>query len=65
MKTIYRLKQKEAAFQITEEGPFAYHTFKHGEGYADVPAVYRVRFDAETIGIEGPIHLAKKGGKEL
>jgi len=64
MKTIYRLKQKEAAFQITEEGPFAYHTFRHGEGYADVPAVYRVRFDAEMIGVEGPVQPVKKGGRE-
>ena len=42
---MYRLKTNQSAFQVTREGPFEYHTFKHGEIYEKVPHEEIHRFD--------------------
>jgi hypothetical protein len=43
---MYRLKTNQSAFQVTREGPFEYHTFKHGEVYEKVPPEEIHRFNS-------------------
>jgi hypothetical protein len=42
---MYRLKTNQPEFQVTREGSFEYHTFKHGEIYEKVPPEEIHRFD--------------------
>ena len=58
MKTLYMLKQTEAAFQVTAEGPFEYHTFRHGEAYKEVPPEEMHKFDKMAMSDE-----SLEGGK--
>lgn len=41
----YKLKEKENEFQVTKEGEFEYHTFKHGVIYNRVPSEEAHRFE--------------------
>ncbi len=47
---MYKLKKSENAFQVTKEGPFEYHIFKHGKIYTSIPEEEKDRF--EEIGSE-------------
>lgn len=44
--TRYKLKPKVPAFQVTAEGTFAYHTFKHGEVYEKIPPEQEHKFNS-------------------
>ncbi len=50
----YRLKKDLPEFQVTREGPFEYHTFRHGEVYREIPPEEAQKFDVlESKGEEG------------
>jgi hypothetical protein len=41
----YRLKKNLPEFQVTREGPFEYHTFRHGVVYERIPEEDRSKFE--------------------
>lgn len=41
---LYRLKKGQENFQVVD-GPFAYHTYRHGETYDTVPPEEAHKFD--------------------
>ncbi len=41
----YRLKKDLPEFQVTREGPFEYHTFRHGVTYDRIPEEDQDRFE--------------------
>ena len=43
----FKLKEKENEFQVTKEGEFEYHRFKHGIIYDQVPPEHLDRFAAD------------------
>jgi len=49
----YRLKNSEPDFQVTREGRFEFHTFRHGEVYDEIPEEDRHRFETTEGGGEG------------
>lgn len=53
----FKLKDQYPAFQIVE-GPFAYHTFRHGQLYECIPEELEEKF--EEIGKV----IIQKGGEE-
>ncbi len=55
MIKLYSLKPNVPAFQVTREGAFEYHTFKHGEIYREIPEEEAHKFDLQEI---------EEGGKE-
>ncbi len=61
---MFTLKKQYPAFQVTKEGPFEYHTFKHGVVYPEVPVEEKHKFDSlkdpETVR-DGK---SKKGGEK-
>lgn len=42
----YRLKRGLPEFQVTREGKFEYHTFKHGVIYERIPEEDRDKFES-------------------
>ncbi len=46
MATRWKLKAEEEAFQVTKDGPFAFHTFRHGEVYEAIPEEEKHRFES-------------------
>jgi hypothetical protein len=52
----YKLKEKENEFQVTKEGEFEYHHFKHGEIYDKVPIEEQHRFEETSTGTEAQRH---------
>lgn len=42
---MWKLKDGQPAIQVTKEGPFAYHTFKPGELYKEIPEEEAHRFE--------------------
>ncbi len=60
------LKNSVNDFQVTREGEFEYHTFKHGEIYARIPKEEADRFEAliETVGDGLKPSPKNKGGED-
>ena len=56
----YRLKKDLPEFQVTREGEFEYHTFKHGVIYERIPEEDRSRFEPVVTDSEKD----KGGGKK-
>lgn len=49
----YTLKKGEEAFQVMD-GPFAYHTFKHGVVYDRIPEEHKGKFEkTKGSGVQG------------
>ena len=42
----YRLKKDLPEFQVTREGPFEHHTFRHGVIYDRIPEEDREKFES-------------------
>jgi hypothetical protein len=42
---MWKLKESEAQFQVTREGPFEYLTFIHGTAYKEIPEEEKNRFE--------------------
>ncbi len=51
-KIMFRLKDKYPAFQVIQEGAFAYHTFRPGELYDRVPSDEEYKFEKIAGGEE-------------
>lgn len=49
----YRLKKEVNEFQVTREGKFEFHTFRHGEVYEEIPEEDCHRFETTEEGGEG------------
>ena len=58
----YQLKPQFPAFQVTREGEFEYHHFKHGEIYQKIPDPERDRFEEVASGSDEPL---ARGGVEI
>ena len=41
----WKLKDKENDFQVTREGAFEYHTFRHGVLYSEIPPEEADKFE--------------------
>ncbi len=41
----WKLKAGANEFQVTREGKFEYHTFRHGEIYKEIPAEEESKFE--------------------
>ena len=63
---MFVLKANYPPFQVTAEGEFEYHTFRHGEIYDKVPPGEAYKFDSlESITSMGGLHKPKKAKKEV
>ena len=45
MAMAWKLKAEKNEFQVTREGKFEYHTFRHGEIYQEIPAEEESKFE--------------------